>query len=163
MFTLEAPGSRPGIGSRLAFLSLATAIAVGVARGDHWGTGGVRLTDSVADQILPLAVADGQGGAYIGWTDYRNGFPDVYAQRIAASGAIAPGWSPLVGIPVCAAAGPQGLAAMTLDGVGGLLVAWRDGRDDRSGIYAQRLTAAGEIWSGWPVNGSPACTTCVAA
>ena len=44
------------------------------------------------------------------------------------------------------------------DGTGGGFVVWEDSRNGSSDIYAQHVTAAGEIAAGWPVDGVPLCT-----
>ncbi|HEY2953742.1 MAG TPA: T9SS type A sorting domain-containing protein [Candidatus Eisenbacteria bacterium] len=113
----------------------------------------------VAD--APLAIPDGVGGVYVAWRegrDYSVTDDDAYAQRLTASGTIAPGW-PAGGLPVSVAENSQGVQAIATDGGGGLLLCWVDGRNKQLGnggdIYAQRVLSDGTIASGWPVNGAP--------
>jgi hypothetical protein len=114
-----------------------------------------------ADNVIP----DGEGGALVAWLDYRTfgqpGVPtswDIYAQKVTASGAIAPGW-PTDGVPV-ATQPPHFRLEVTLtsDGAGGAFVVWMDQRNGDLDIYASRLTAAGVRAPGWPEHGLPLCT-----
>lgn len=92
------------------------------------------------DQHHPVTLADGNGGAFVVWTDLRNGNYDVFAQRINSAGN--PLWA-LDGVPVCTAAGQQDRPKVISDGAGGVIVAWEDGRGANYDIYAQRLNADG--------------------
>lgn len=60
---------------------------------------------------------------------------------------------PAGGLPVCDQAASQLAPAIAGDGSGGAYIAWIDERSPETGIYVQRVTAAGEIAEGWPVNG----------
>src|SRR5262249_59389488 len=71
------------------------------AGGPQWIANGTALCLSTGDQTLPDLAPDGTGGAIVGWQDFRNGNSDVFAQRIAGSGAIQ--WDD-AGEPVTAAA-----------------------------------------------------------
>jgi FlgD Ig-like domain len=102
--------------------------------------GNVPLSTAASDQTSPIAVSDGAGGALVAWTDFRNGNWDIYAQRVTAAGAIAPGW-PANGVSLCAAAGHQTAPVIASDGAGGAIVTWEDARN--ADIYAQRVSAAG--------------------
>src|SRR5262245_42453163 len=108
--------------------------------------------------------SDGEGGAYVIWTEARNyatSGEDLYMQRITASGDIAPGW-PADGVGVSAAPDLQAAGhryGFVLDGIGGVVIAWSDARDlntpggTLTDIYAQRVLGDGSIAPGWPVNG----------
>jgi len=95
---------------------------------------------------------DGAGGAIIAWGDTRSGpgmFPrleyaDVYAQRVTADGAVAPGW-PTAGRAICTLDSLQGLVATVPDGEGGAVIAWEDDRGLRRNVYAARVTADGIV------------------
>ena len=120
-----------------------------------WPLGGVLLSDQPYDQRPTSILSDGVGGAFIAWHDLRNGSDwDVYATRITSSGGIAPGW-PVNGLPICTRAGFQIYPVMISDGSGGVLITWQDARNapDDYDIYAQRVTAAGTIATGWPSDG----------
>jgi hypothetical protein len=119
-------------------------------------TGAVAVDAFVGPSLIPVA-ADGQGGGYTAWQDFRVTFADqnVYAQRFAADGSRAPGWPPN-GLPVCTATGNQYDPVLLPDGHGGVFVAWWDEREvSRTRIFAQRLLPSGLPAPGWPVNGVP--------
>jgi hypothetical protein len=126
--------------------------------------GGAAVCTAVFDQRTesrgPSIASDGAGGMFITWHDLRNGLDwDIYAQHMLASGAVAPGW-PANGIPVCALPGFQIYPAVLSDGAGGAIITWYDNRSAATGydVYAQRITSAGAIAPGWPVNGVALCT-----
>lgn len=114
----------------------------------------VRLAPFAADQVPYSIVSDGAGGGIVVWRDSRSGNYDIYAQRVTASGAIAPGW-PATGLAVCTATGDQNTPVAAPDGAGGAVIAWAD---ERAGvglgdIYAMRVNANGTLHPSWPVNG----------
>src|SRR5262245_38665929 len=120
--------------------------------------------DCVASNYL--VCPDGEGGAYVAWTESRD-YPvtddDAYVQRITALGQVAPGW-PLGGLSLCGLPKMQAPSAIAPDGEGGVFVVWYDdravgptfgtGRD----VYIQRVRGDGTLASGWPANGAPATT-----
>ncbi|HET7226744.1 MAG TPA: hypothetical protein VFK69_13630 [Candidatus Eisenbacteria bacterium] len=124
--------------------------ASGVAQ---WTTDGVAVAALSGDQINPVVVSDGAGGAIIAWQDNRGGNFDVYAQRLNAAGV--PQWT-ANGVAVCTAALDQQLPKIASDGAGGAIVAWVDNRNGNTDIYAQRISAAGAPL--WSANGIPLCT-----
>jgi hypothetical protein len=125
-----------------------------------WAPGGVPVCAAADNQINPTIVADGSGGAYIAWQDYRKGNEyDIYVQHITADGLVFPNtrWAN-DGLGVCVAANSQFYPVVTQDGTGGVFVAWQDYRSGSDNhIFAQHLTAQGAITGGWPVNGTPVC------
>jgi len=55
----------------------------------QWGDSGIAVSNAANDQISPVIVGDGTGGAIIAWQDYRNGTDwDIYAQYIDANGIL---------------------------------------------------------------------------
>jgi len=98
------------------------------------------------------SVPDGAGGQYVIWTESRDGNGDLFLLRVTNSGAPANGW-PVNGLVVCDARGWQGGAALFPDGSGGVLMEWRDGRDDLYALdrYAQRVSGSGVPQ--WTANG----------
>jgi hypothetical protein len=58
-----------------------------------WQASGVPVIQLAEDQFAPQFAGDGTGGAVVLWSDYRakNGFSDLYAQRIGANGKPAGG------------------------------------------------------------------------
>jgi hypothetical protein len=119
-----------------------------------WATGGVLGGLDIRSS------PDGSGGMFVSWCDNRGGNFDVYVQRVAATGQIAPGW-PATGVPVCTAAGDQRRVVMTADNSGGCFLAWEDGRGEGAwypytlDMYAQHITGVGTVAAGWPANGAP--------
>lgn len=118
----------------------------------QWATNGVAVsTVSASDQYLPNVVSDGAGGAIISWQDFRNGQnnPDIYAQRINASGVVQ--WT-TNGVAICNAANEQFSASIVSDGAGGAILSWQDSRTPlNTDIYAQRIDAAGAVQ--WTADG----------
>ncbi len=109
-----------------------------------WSDFGADLTGVGADE--PQITTDGAGGSIVAWTDGRNEYSDIYAQRISAAGVVQ--WA-ANGIAVCDAIGSQGHPVIAEDGSGGCLIAWEDGRDGTDvDIYAQRIDATGSpLWT----------------
>lgn len=120
--------------------------------GVAWANGGVAVCVASAAQESPRPASDGQGGAFIAWTDFRNAGGDVYAQRVSATGATA--WQGN-GLGVCTAGGTQNNVAIIADGVGGAVLTWVDYRVADGDIYTQRLNAQGSAL--WWNNGVAAC------
>jgi hypothetical protein len=112
-----------------------------------WDLDGVPVCAASLDQIDAKLVSDGSGGAFIAWTDYRNGTKnwDVYMQRISPEGQ--PIWA-ADGIAVCAEPGLQYAPEIAPDDSGGVIEAWLDSRGGgASYIYAQRISGEGEaLW-----------------
>jgi len=111
-----------------------------------------RFAPGVADQSNQLATEDGEGGAFIVWSEPNQ----VRAQHVTAQGLIAPGW-PAGGIVVCNAGGGQYPGGIAPDGSGGFLVAWDDYRAGTATPYVQRVTADGTPL--WTPNGVAASTS----
>ena len=122
----------------------------------QWAANGVAACAEDGDQRAPALCEDGQGGVVAAWQDGRPGgqWQEVYAQRLDEAGA--PQWA-ANGVGVCTAAGDQLAPALVRDPVGGVLVAWCDGRSGTSGIdiYVQHVadTGAGQ----WTAQGVLVC------
>lgn len=131
-----------------------------------WPTLGLGFCTAVGDQDGALLASDGAGGAIIVWQDLGPGVVDVFAQRVLASGSVAPLWPAqgraLLGDPLAIAPvlGGQALPVIVADGGGGAIIAWQDGRDDAGGadIYAQHVLGSGALDPAWPPNGVALCT-----
>jgi hypothetical protein len=98
-------------------------------------------------------VSDGAGGAIITWEDWRSGNPDIYAQRVDASGDTI--WT-ADGVALCTASGNQNDSKIVSDGASGAIVTWKDTRSGNSDIYAQHVNAAGAAQ--WTADGVALCT-----
>lgn len=114
------------------------------------------ICTATGDQASPCIASDDSGGAIITWTDKRSDgvYNDIYAQRISANGVIK--WT-LNGVPICTALYSQNSPAIVSDDSGGAIITWADYRSEGNDIYAQRISANGEIK--WPANGVAICTT----
>ena len=129
--------------------------AAGVSQ---WTADGVALCTALQDQLYPMIVSDGAGGAIVTWEDYRGTYADIYAQRVDAAGT--PQWT-ADGVAMCTVARNQQYPTIASDEAGGAIVTWRDGRrmDGNNGdIYAQRVDAAGVPQ--WTADGVALCTAC---
>ncbi len=113
----------------------------------QWTPNGVSLTSGLYTNE-PQMTADGSGGAIITWNDYRDGNSNIYAQRVNSAGVAQ--WT-ANGIVISAAANTQDYPQIIADGSGGAIIAWFDGRDGNSNIYAQRVNTSGIIQ--WTANG----------
>ncbi len=125
--------------------------AVGVPQ---WTTNGVALCTAPREQGRLGMTSDGIGGVIIAWHDFRNSTCDIYAQRVNAAGV--PQWG-TNGVAICTAGGDQESGSLTMDGSGGAIVVWQDGRTLAEwDLYAQRVNAAGAPQ--WTSDGVPVCT-----
>ncbi len=114
-----------------------------------WAPGGVVLTN-VSEQGVPKLVADGAGGAIVTWHDLRNGYYDIYAQRV--NGAGVPQWT-AGGVAICLDPQSQQNPRIVSDFAGGAIIAWEDNRHGTFDFYAQRINASGVVQ--WTANGRP--------
>jgi len=111
------------------------------------------------NQLKPLIVTDGDGGAIIAWHDqlYSGDF-NLYVQRIDKYGYIQ--WNER-GVPICTAAKKQWLSDMVSDGNGGAFLCWDDyrhctilppaGMEDSITVYLQHINGDGEVL--WETDG----------
>ena len=95
----------------------------------------------------PVVIGDGARGALVAWEDFRDGDrTNIYLQRVAADGSIAPGW-PVNGLGVGIAANDQYAPHVARDGAGGAIVTWADAtesarhRGDARASVAHRAAA----------------------
>ncbi len=113
-----------------------------------WGVGDASPSTVASPQSTPLLAQDTRGGVYVVWQDARNGPPQLMAQRMDSTGAVAPGW-PAGGLALCNSPHAQTSAAIAADATG-LYAAWVDTRDGtHQNVYAQRLDASGAVGAGW--------------
>lgn len=113
----------------------------------QWETQGVLLSDTgYPYDMWPAIVADGQGGAYVTWEYDATGASDIRASHVDATGRV--GW---IGgstyVSVCAALYAQHTPSIVLDGTGGAIVAWDDGRSNVArDVFAQRIEPRHGYW-----------------
>src|SRR5215470_2362948 len=124
-----------------------------------WPGDGRALCTAAQDQVSPLIVTDGAGGAIAVWNDGRNGGAntDIYAQRVLASGTVDPAW-PVNGRGVCTAVNNQSFAAIVSDDAGGAIITWQDARGGGLDVYAQHVLSNGIADVGWPPDGQAIST-----
>jgi hypothetical protein len=126
-----------------------------------WPADGNEVAHVVGEQTAPVAIADGSGGVIVAWQDGRDtsSFPtntDVFAVRLLGNGARAAGWA-ANGNDLSVQPDRQDAPAMCSDGLGGALIAWKDGRPGAE-IYAQHVQPDGSRAAGWAADGLPLCT-----
>jgi len=107
-----------------------------------WSTP-VTITAAPNEQYYGDSASDGAGGFVVTWSDLRDtANPNIYAQRISASGVIL--WTP-DGVLVSPDPALQRPGYIVGDGTGGAYIAWYDFRSNahRADVYMQRLTPIG--------------------
>ena len=110
----------------------------------QWPANGMVVCDATGTQEEPQLIAGTSGGAILLWTDSRNSSqPDVYAQRIDASGA--PLWI-TNGVPVATELHAQFAAQLVPGGTGEAIIAWVDLRNTLDyDIYSSKLFSDGTL------------------
>mgnify|MGYP005839439101 CR=1 FL=1 len=89
-----------------------------------WQPQGAPICTEKGDQKSPAFVAASlRGDQIIAWTDYRNGNPDIFAQKVDRLGQAL--W-PAAGLEVCAGPQKQLHLSCTNDGKGGAWLIWID-------------------------------------
>lgn len=107
-----------------------------------WSDNGAAVT------ILPgyqsdAAILNDAGGAFVTWYEVSHPY-DIYIQRLRPSGEVASGWPPN-GLAISTLPVFQGGPEVVTDGAGGVILAWGDLRDGTPDLYAQRITADGQV------------------
>lgn len=143
-----------------------------------WPARGVPVTVHPAHEFLSDVVSDGSGGAYLAWTDFRDGSFDlneaqVYVSRITGDGNLAGGWTPngnrLVERPES-----RGNPYLLVDPSGDVLIAWGESQIASTvkvtspvtrwtwgasavelNFHVTRWTPSGAVAAGWPAEGVP--------
>ncbi len=120
-----------------------------------WTADGVPVCATGENQMNPVTVSDGSGGAIITWQDFRSSTSyDIYAQRIGPTGT--PAWV-VDGIPVSIAVNDQVNPRAVSDAAGRTVIAWEDARSGLSwDIYAQRVNTSGALM--WNAVAESVCT-----
>lgn len=119
-----------------------------------WSDDGLPICSSSNDQQGVQMARDGDGNAYLIWSDYRrNEDFDIYVQKINANGTRL--WSD-EGVAVCRAPSNQVSPQIVADGLGGAVVVWADSRNEGgTDIFAQHVDPNGA--SVWSADGVPVC------
>lgn len=118
-----------------------------------WATNGIPVCNADKGQGLTSMIADGNGGAVIGWHDYRNeAFTNIYVQHLNASGTMK--WT-ANGLAVCPQPNFQHFPTLLLNSAGNTIITWEDSRNAFTSIYAQMIGPDGNIK--WSTGGVPVC------
>ena len=110
-----------------------------------WTTGGVAVCTAPNEQTAHVIATDGGGGAYIVWTDFRDGVQyDLYHQHLMADGTLdlAVGGA---AVNLAPSASP-GFVTATATGDGHVILAWDEFRSPEKNIFADRI--GGPVVSG---------------
>lgn len=118
----------------------------------QWTTNGIGICTDQTDQGAASLVEDGNGGAIITWSDWRNGNRDIYAQKVDASGTVA--WA-ANGTPIVVKPSDQQDAKGISDGAGGAIIVWQDSAAAGFDVYAQRISSSGTAM--WTTGGVAIC------
>jgi hypothetical protein len=118
-----------------------------------WPANGFPVCTALHTQQAPDLMADGAGGALLTWEDYRAGVGAIYAQRVTASAAVAPGWA-VNGQPISTVAGYQLSPRIAPDELGGAYITF-NALTDIYRSYAQHVTGGGTVAPGWTSDGTP--------
>jgi len=148
-----APRLRIALAISLALLLLVVLHAPARAAWPNNPAINVPVCTVKAAQYASDQCPDGAGGFFSVWQDERGGSGDIYLQRVDASGRTM--WA-ADGVAVCVATGSQSSPRLVTDGAGGVIVVWADSRAGNSDIYAQCVSAAGEVL--WTLGGVALCT-----
>ncbi|MAT38480.1 MAG: hypothetical protein CL946_02620 [Ectothiorhodospiraceae bacterium] len=112
-----------------------------------WDSQLSRICSTVSNQRSPRIVTDGWGGVIIVWADSRNGFSDLYGQRIHYRGY--PVWSS-TGVAVCTAPNSEQGYVLSRSTNGEVVVVWIDKRDgsqsEKENIYASKVDGQGRLY-----------------
>lgn len=119
-----------------------------------WRPDGKPVLIASGDQVLPYAMSDGAGGAFIMWWDEDGDGRDSYAQRIDRDGFALWGGG---GVAVGAGPGDQMATAMMSDGAGGIFLGWqyRPEVGDDLEVFVQRVDSNGNVL--WAADGVSIC------
>jgi hypothetical protein len=102
-----------------------------------WPPEGIRISGRPVWQLEPRAVADGEGGLVVTWTE-KSSSARVVVHRVGPDGAARPGWAPDGTVLVNDFVGevaPRVFAGSFRDAI----VAWHDRRNDDGDVFAQRI------------------------
>ncbi len=103
--------------------------------GGHWGEA-IAVTEAGADRYKTAVAIDGEGRAWVFWSENRGGNFDIFARAIAASG-------PEEQIQISKEPGSDIDAVAATDSSGRVWVAWQGWRDGVAAIYAAHQEGKG--------------------
>ena len=113
-----------------------------------WAADGAAISIGTGNQMRPIVLPYGDGGAIISWEDERAGGSsrNVYAQRVNATGAVQ--WT-ANGVSIGIATGYKSFSQILPVGTGDGIIVWGDERSgsDNRNIFAQRINNNGTLTS----------------
>lgn len=120
----------------------------------EWEQNGVEVCVYDTIQTNPL-ITSNQDGVYICWNDYRNGYSDLFIQKLDMNGNKL--WANN-GVTATSNSGNKEFQSMIINSNGNLVVTWTDSRNGtlNQDIYAQALNVNGGLL--WDQQGIPVCT-----
>ena len=109
-----------------------------------WGETGAVITDLPGRQEDPVAVEDGDGGAFIAWVDYRyDEEGDIFVQHVDNEGNLLMDAN---GVALAQQPGRQISINMCTDSLGGVFVTWQDKRGGvDEDIYGTHISTSNEV------------------
>lgn len=102
-----------------------------------WSLTGNPICSERRQQNTPALQADGTGGTFASWIDYRTFEPVLYVSLLGSSGSVAGGW-PQTGSIGSAAAVSPGPPVLVSGRTGEAIVLWSDRRSGVLQLYAER-------------------------
>jgi len=112
-----------------------------------WTPGGIPACTAPEEQVHARMTSDNNGGAFIAWTDYRNGgafgYEDIYLQHVDSDGNMLWG-DDGNGLPASVETDSQYSPSVRADQNGGVFVSWSDLRYGSQGIFSNCLDSDGE-------------------
>ncbi|MFN8586709.1 MAG: FlgD immunoglobulin-like domain containing protein [Candidatus Eisenbacteria bacterium] len=102
----------------------------------QWGASGLALATDLADQVPESFEADGNGGAYVAWTDAKNLYVDLSVQHVLPGGSAE--WTS-GGVPAANGPGFQSYPNLSPTPGGGLLLTWSDDASGTPSSYTQLM------------------------
>ncbi len=134
----------------------------------QWTSDGICVSTISGDQLKPVIVSDGDGGAIISWWDGRDeACYGIYSQRVDSSGNFL--WQAHgVAVSTMTDVTSSDIVSADIDkyekyrigsikdGSGGAVICWVDERNGNQDIYAQRISQNGVVL--WQAHGSSICS-----
>jgi hypothetical protein len=108
-----------------------------------WGLSDVRVNQNITDaHYNPSVAVDSDGNAIIVWYDRRDGYYEVYAQKLNSTGVSQWGSNDLR-VSQNLSSVLRDNCDVAVDSDGNSIIIWRDARNGDSDIYAQKLDPNG--------------------
>jgi hypothetical protein len=123
------------------------------AGGIVWDPDGMCVCAGAWFMQHPYVVPSGADEAIVAWSDRRSGNDGVYAQKLNCDGKLL--WAP-EGVALCEEPARQGLAGIVSSPDGGAIAAWYDDRCGDISVFAQKVSADGDLL--WGPGGASVCS-----